>query len=142
MKLSPTIKSTMKSIFQSLPAKSFRLGHNFKITLLCGLMTLLVLHGAVGRTTETKPEVTARAIEEPEVEQKVDYWDPSVPFVLGPKISNWDDQRELWNQAHPCANTTRSGKARVLLISGSQPKPCATPMGGFQLLKSLKNKVM
>lgn len=134
---------------KSLPPKSSRMIHNFKITLLSLLITLLVFHGSLTSVNAPGPSKTkreaaaARAIfqEMPEKEQqKADYWDPAVPFLLGPKISNWDEQRALWNQAHPRANVTRSGKARVLLVSGSQPKPCATPMGSFQLLKSLKNK--
>jgi len=123
--------------------------HNVKVTLLCGVITILVLHGAVGRTSvvvpalapapaEAKPETT-KPIEEQK--EKVEYWDPAVPFHLGPKISNWDKHRALWHRAHPGANATRTGAPRVLLVTGSQPKPCATSMGSFQLLKSLKNKV-
>lgn len=152
MKLSPTMKSNMKGLSQSMSSKSLqhmksmRCVQNVKITLLCGVMTLLVLRGALGRTSSivapaelTKPEI---AVEFHEEEEKVDYWDPAVPFHLGPKISNWDKQRALWNRNHPGANATKRGTPRVLLVTGSQPKQCATSMGSFQLLKSLKNKVI
>ncbi|KAJ0427928.1 putative xyloglucan 6-xylosyltransferase [Helianthus annuus] len=51
--------------------------------------------------------------------------DPNVSYSIGPKISDWDEQRGEW----------------VLLVTGSSPKPCENPVGDHYLLKSIKNKI-
>lgn len=135
----------MKGFPQILPSKGLsmkwtRLINNMKVTVLCGLTTLLVLRGTIGGTGGVAPEQSPAGIRREAAE--LGYWDPAVPFRLGPKISNWDQQRAIWSSDHPGANVTQSGTPRVLLVTGSQPTQCANPMGSFQLLKSLKNKVM
>ncbi|XP_057415096.1 xyloglucan 6-xylosyltransferase 2-like [Lotus japonicus] len=68
--------------------------------------------------------------------------DPNAPYTLGPKISDWDEQRARWlqdNTDYP--NFIRPNKPRVLLVTGSSPKPCENPVGDHYLLKSIKNKV-
>ncbi|XP_042023725.1 xyloglucan 6-xylosyltransferase 2-like [Salvia splendens] len=68
--------------------------------------------------------------------------DPSQPYSLGPKISDWDEQRAEWLQRHPkFPNFLREHKPRVLLVTGSSPKPCENPVGDHYLLKSFKNKI-
>ncbi|BFI14560.1 xyloglucan 6-xylosyltransferase [Marchantia polymorpha subsp. ruderalis] len=72
----------------------------------------------------------------------VKYFDPeTVHHTLGEHISDWDEQRAAFMAKNKGANQTNSGKARTLLVSGSQPKPCDNPMGDYFLLKNLKNKV-
>ncbi|CAI6009014.1 unnamed protein product [Closterium sp. NIES-65] len=62
-------------------------------------------------------------------------------FLLGPKITDWDEQRADYVRKHPGCNETRQGKARVMLVTGSQPGVCDNDVGDFLLLKSLKNKL-
>jgi xyloglucan 6-xylosyltransferase len=126
---------------------------NYRITLLCGFITILVLRGTTGRSAATvqqleqlpRQEELAVELEKEKArelaEEKDTEWDPAVPFELGPKISNWDEQRATWLRRHPGANATATGKPKVLLVTGSQPQRCQNPMGNFQLLKALKNKL-
>ncbi|XP_074307159.1 xyloglucan 6-xylosyltransferase 2 [Silene latifolia] len=76
--------------------------------------------------------------EEPE-EKK----DPNMEYSLGPKISDWDEQRENWlkNNPHFPNYVGVDKKPRVLLVTGSSPKPCENPVGDHYLLKSIKNKI-
>ncbi|KAK1272912.1 putative glycosyltransferase 5 [Acorus gramineus] len=70
-----------------------------------------------------------------------------VPYSLGPKISDWDEQRRSWLETNPGFPTTvASGmgggrRQRVLLVTGSPPGPCDNPMGDHYLLKAIKNKI-
>ncbi|KAL0414728.1 UNVERIFIED_CONTAM: Xyloglucan 6-xylosyltransferase 2 [Sesamum radiatum] len=68
--------------------------------------------------------------------------DPSQPYSLGPKISDWDQQRAEWLKRNPgFPNFIAENKPRVLLVTGSSPKPCENPVGDHYLLKSIKNKI-
>ncbi|XP_047315761.1 xyloglucan 6-xylosyltransferase 2-like [Impatiens glandulifera] len=65
--------------------------------------------------------------------------DSNKPYSLGPKISDWDEQRTEWlkiNRKFQIPN-----KPRVLLVTGSSPKPCENPVGDHYLVKSIKNKI-
>nr|PNR44278.1 hypothetical protein PHYPA_016662 [Physcomitrium patens] len=117
--------------------------NNSKITILCVLVTILVLRGTIGSGVDKSADferAVARA-ENSKVDPEDVEWDPSIPFRLGPKILNWDQQRVLWKKKHPGADKNLDGKDRVLLVTGSQPKKCDIAMGNFQLLKALKNKI-
>ncbi|XP_059648501.1 xyloglucan 6-xylosyltransferase 2-like [Cornus florida] len=68
--------------------------------------------------------------------------DPNKPYSLGPKISDWDEQRADWLKRNPSfPNFIGPNKPRVLLVTGSSPKPCENPVGDHYLLKSIKNKI-
>ncbi|KAI6704459.1 hypothetical protein NL676_007421 [Syzygium grande] len=68
--------------------------------------------------------------------------DPSKPYSLGPRISDWDEQRAEWLRNNPdFPDFIRPNKPRVLLVTGSSPKPCENPVGDHYLLKSIKNKI-
>ncbi|XP_057772239.1 xyloglucan 6-xylosyltransferase 2-like [Salvia miltiorrhiza] len=68
--------------------------------------------------------------------------DLSQPYSLGPKISDWDEQRSEWLKNNPdYPNFIGDNKPRVLLVTGSSPKPCENPVGDHYLLKSIKNKI-
>ncbi|CAE6080928.1 unnamed protein product [Arabidopsis arenosa] len=57
-------------------------------------------------------------------------------------ISDWDDQRRDWLKQNPnFSNFVAPKKPRVLLVTGSAPKPCENPVGDHYLLKSIKNKI-
>nr|GLL44244.1 xyloglucan 6-xylosyltransferase 2-like [Ipomoea trifida]GMD61860.1 xyloglucan 6-xylosyltransferase 2 [Ipomoea batatas]GMD74234.1 xyloglucan 6-xylosyltransferase 2 [Ipomoea batatas]GMD75970.1 xyloglucan 6-xylosyltransferase 2 [Ipomoea batatas]GMD77786.1 xyloglucan 6-xylosyltransferase 2 [Ipomoea batatas] len=68
--------------------------------------------------------------------------DPNEPYSLGPKITDWDAQRAEWLKNNPdFPNFFGPNKPRVLLVTGSSPKPCENPIGDHYLLKSIKNKI-
>jgi xyloglucan 6-xylosyltransferase len=67
--------------------------------------------------------------------------DPNVPYSLGPEIKDWNQQRALWLSKNPHKAKTANGKDRLLLVTGSQPKPCDNPVGDHYLLKAIKNKI-
>ncbi|XP_024372742.1 probable xyloglucan 6-xylosyltransferase 5 [Physcomitrium patens] len=125
--------------------------YNSRLTILCGLVTILVLRGTIGSSgvdkspqfLRTNMNVNVDLVRKTVVveEEKEVEWDPSIPFSLGPKITSWDEQRVLWNKKNPGAAKTLDGKDRMLLVTGSQPTKCDNPMGSFQLLKALKNKM-
>ncbi|GKA25866.1 hypothetical protein Tco_0711975, partial [Tanacetum coccineum] len=63
-------------------------------------------------------------------------------YSIGPKIDNWDEQRSEWLSSNPnFPNFLNANKPRVLLVTGSSPKPCENPVGDHYLLKSIKNKI-
>ncbi|VFQ64652.1 unnamed protein product [Cuscuta campestris] len=152
-----------------------------KLTLLCLVLTVVVLRGTIGAGKFGTPEqdlrnirdtfnhyrkrteprrfleessgrvsatnsyngfdVTSVMVDEDDGEAESGR-DPAVPYSLGPKISNWDRQRGLWlrrNRGFP--NFHRRNKPRVMLVTGSSPKPCENPIGDHYLLKAIKNKI-
>ncbi|CAM6113037.1 unnamed protein product [Calypogeia fissa] len=62
-------------------------------------------------------------------------------FTLGPKITDWDQQRAAWLEKNPDMKNTDPHKPKVLLLTGSQPWPCHSSVGDHYLLKMIKNKV-
>ena len=147
--------------------------NNAKITVMCGLMTILVLRGTIGAgqfgtpaqdfeeirahlRSATQEYRAARALAQIEeddgstsetlpLENDVDEEtrrDSSKPYSLGPKITDWDSEREQWKaENYGSSNTTLNGRPRVLLVTGSQPSSCENPDGDHFLLKSIKNKI-
>ncbi|CAM6127056.1 unnamed protein product [Calypogeia fissa] len=63
------------------------------------------------------------------------------PYLLGPPIKDWDEQRQGWLNSNPDMKTNSDGKPRVLIVTGSQPNPCRSPVGDHFHLKSLKIKI-
>lgn len=156
--------------------RAFRHG---KITLMCLLMTVVVLRGTIGAGKFGTPEQDFneirehfhnrkrvephRVLEEAEVstessesnnyatfdiskltvdEGEDEKPDPNKPYSLGPKISEWDEQRAEWLRKNPnFPNFIGPNKPRVLLVTGSSPKPCENPVGDHYLLKAIKNKI-
>ncbi|CAL4896896.1 unnamed protein product [Urochloa decumbens] len=63
-------------------------------------------------------------------------------YSLGPKVSDWDAQRQEWLSQHPdFPSRDARGRPRVLLVTGSPPGPCDNPAGDHYLLKATKNKI-
>ncbi|KAG2623008.1 probable glycosyltransferase 3 [Panicum virgatum] len=63
-------------------------------------------------------------------------------YSLGPKVSDWDDQRREWLSRNPeFPSRDARGNPRVLLVTGSPPGPCDNPAGDHYLLKAIKNKI-
>ncbi|XP_074315862.1 putative xyloglucan 6-xylosyltransferase 5 [Silene latifolia] len=133
--------------------------NNIKITLICGLITILVLRGTIGFGDLTSSSVEAESqalIEETnrilaEIRSDKDPGDPldenestsnsNVTYTLGPRIDDWDSQRQNWLKQNPGFPNVVNGKDRVLLVTGSTPNPCDNPSGDHYLLKGLKNKI-
>ncbi|XP_068651735.1 xyloglucan 6-xylosyltransferase 2-like [Aristolochia californica] len=87
-------------------------------------------------------EVTMAHIIEDVEEDDTEKRNPNEPYTLGPKISDWDQQRARWLRENPAfPNFITPGKPRVLLVTGSSPKACENPVGDHYLLKSIKNKI-
>ncbi|XP_057948023.1 probable xyloglucan 6-xylosyltransferase 5 [Malania oleifera] len=132
--------------------------NNIKITILCGFVTILVLRGTIGvgnLTASDADAVNQNLIEETnrliaeirsdgdpsDPDDPMDSINPNVTYTLGPKISDWDDQRKRWLASNPDFPNFVNDKARILLVSGSPPNPCDNPIGDHYLLKSIKNKI-
>lgn len=156
-----------------------------KVTVLCFVMTIVVLRGTIGAgkfgtpeqdfndirdhfynrkraephrvleeaDTETEStqstnnyatfDISKLTVDEEEEDDNNDKMrDPNKLYSLGPKISDWDEQRTDWLKRNPnYPNFIGPNKPRVLLVTGSSPKPCENPVGDHYLLKSIKNKI-
>ncbi|WJX32070.1 putative xyloglucan 6-xylosyltransferase 3 [Trifolium repens] len=131
--------------------------NNIKITILCGFVTILVLRGTIGVNlgTSQNDAVNQNVIEETnrilaEIRSDSDPTDRNQTetflslnetYALGPKIRNWDTERKKWLVDNPEYPNFVRGKPRILLLTGSPPKPCDNPIGDHYLLKSIKNKI-
>ncbi|GMH01374.1 hypothetical protein Nepgr_003213 [Nepenthes gracilis] len=136
--------------------------NNIKITVLCGFVTILVLRGTigVGNLGSSSADAEQKALVEEtnrilaEIRSDKDPTDtddingeaasinPNVTYTLGPKITDWDEERENWLKQNPqFPNFVNGGKPRILLVTGSPPNPCDNPIGDHYLLKSVKNKI-
>ncbi|KAK8559992.1 hypothetical protein V6N13_061390 [Hibiscus sabdariffa] len=130
--------------------------NNIKITLLCGFVTILVLRGTIGvgnlgsseaeavnqnlieETNRILAEIRSDSDPDDPLETEIN---PNVTYTLGPKISDWDQQRKVWLSKNPEFPTFVNGKARILLVTGSPPSPCDNAIGDHYLLKAIKNKI-
>ncbi|CAK9194567.1 unnamed protein product [Sphagnum troendelagicum] len=129
--------------------------NNLKVTIICGFVTILVLRGTMGGTSfyspaatqdenlassrETRRILAAQKLDEEEEDPVVG---PDLPYSIGPKIKDWNEQRALWLSENPHIGAkTANGKDRFLLVTGSQPQVCENAVGDHYLLKSIKNKV-
>ncbi|KAB5524838.1 XYLOGLUCAN 6-XYLOSYLTRANSFERASE 3-RELATED [Salix viminalis] len=130
--------------------------NNIKITILCGFVTILVLRGTVGigslsssdaeAVNQNLIEETNRILEEIRSDNEPDdpaesEINPNVTYSLGPKISNWNQERQVWLSQNPEFPNSVNGKPRILLLTGSPPGPCDNPIGDHYLLKAIKNKI-
>nr|WLF82169.1 xyloglucan xylosyltransferase [Ornithogalum saundersiae] len=143
--------------------------NNVKITIICGLVTILVLRGTIGvgnlgggpasDADQKIVEDIERILREIRSDSDPDDPDDVIPgsnstasaanvtlassnYTLGPKISDWNRQRRRWLDENPgFPNRIRGGKSRILLVTGSPPNPCDNPIGDHYLLKSTKNKI-
>ncbi|XP_016487207.1 putative xyloglucan 6-xylosyltransferase 5 [Nicotiana tabacum] len=134
---------------------------NLKLTILCGIVTILVLRGTIGLTnfssnsssldqTQELIEETNRVIAEIRSDSDDDdnndeddhsEFSHNASYTLGPKITNWDFTRKAWLHENPRFPSYVNGKPRVLLVTGSPPSPCDNSIGDHYLLKSIKNKI-
>ncbi|XP_059648809.1 probable xyloglucan 6-xylosyltransferase 5 [Cornus florida] len=137
--------------------------NNLRITIFCGLVTILVLRGTIGINhlfpndpTEARNQVLLEEANRVVAEIRSDDNDPddddeqhsqpqinpsNVTYSLGPKIPNWNKVRKTWLKENPNFPNHINGRARILLVTGSPPNPCDNPIGDHYLLKSIKNKI-
>ncbi|KAG0585457.1 hypothetical protein M758_2G012300 [Ceratodon purpureus] len=142
--------------------------NSLKLTILCSFMTVLVLRGTLGignpfasqtqfddnvaqgmdmmprrvLSITNKQLLEKEELRKPEIKShEIEDSSATGSYTLGPHIGNWDEQRALWLQEHPIMKKNSQGNNRILLVTGSQPKPCDNPVGDHLLLKSLKNKM-
>ncbi|EFJ06379.1 glycosyltransferase CAZy family GT34-like protein [Selaginella moellendorffii] len=135
--------------------------NKLKITVVCGVLTILMLRGSIGAGEFGTPqkdfhEIQRRVLRGLDHSSRAIRGDQSIipslpgvdhsriasqsieakieqhPYRLGPKISDWDEQRSKSIQSRP---------TKLLMVTGSQPNPCDNPTGDNFLLRSLKNKM-
>ncbi|CAK9141117.1 unnamed protein product [Ilex paraguariensis] len=68
------------------------------------------------------------------------YDDPKLSYTIEKPVKNWDENRKEWLKYHP-SFAGAGANSRVLMITGSQSKPCRNPIGDHLLLRFFKNKV-
>ncbi|CAI9773730.1 unnamed protein product [Fraxinus pennsylvanica] len=133
--------------------------NNIKITILCLLVTILVLRGTIGLGNLASTEADAenqllieetnrilaeiRSDKDPNDpdDQSEELFNPNITYSLGPKISSWDTDRRTWLRKNPHFPNYVNKKARILLVTGSPPNPCDNAIGDHYLLKGIKNKI-
>lgn len=140
--------------------------NNLKITVLCGIVTILVLRGTVGLSTllglpspsqQTNPAMLEdidrilreiRSDSDPDSDPAVEYNGSlsnltktvKTNYTLGLKVTNWDQHRRNWLSFNP-GFSPDPNRPRILLVTGSTPNPCEQPIGDHYLLKAVKNKI-
>nr|KJB46680.1 hypothetical protein B456_008G0841002 [Gossypium raimondii] len=67
------------------------------------------------------------------------YDDPEMSYSLEKPVKDWDQKRAEWLKHHP--SFAAGARERIVLVTGSQPKPCKNPIGDHLLLRFFKNKV-
>ncbi|KAG8478447.1 hypothetical protein CXB51_028353 [Gossypium anomalum] len=67
------------------------------------------------------------------------YDDPEMSYSIEKPVKDWDGKRKEWFKHHP--SFAAGARERIVLVTGSQPKPCKNPVGDHLLLRLFKNKV-
>ena len=67
------------------------------------------------------------------------YDDPEMSYSIENPVKDWDKKRKEWLKHHP--SFAAGARERIVLVTGSQPKPCKNPIGDHLLLRFFKNKV-
>uniref|UniRef100_A0A0E0CLF9 Uncharacterized protein n=1 Tax=Oryza meridionalis TaxID=40149 RepID=A0A0E0CLF9_9ORYZ len=139
--------------------KIHRTFNNVKITVLCGLVTILVLRGTIGlnlslpnQPTDADALAGAKAVEDidrilREIRSDGGADDDAAGDLGGSAAFNATalnatEAAAAYAAANPgFPSTVAGGKPRILLVTGSQPGPCDNPLGDHYLLKTTKNKI-
>ncbi|VFQ69170.1 unnamed protein product [Cuscuta campestris] len=67
------------------------------------------------------------------------YDDPDLSYTIDKPIRDWDEKRVAWLRQHP--SFIPGSETRILMVTGSQAKPCRNQVGDHLLLRLFKNKV-
>lgn len=118
---------------------------NFEVTILCLFLIAVVLRGTVGPgkfAAHDQDFIDFRNRLLVKLQSTLSDGGTDKPYRLGPAISDWDELRRKWlKNNRGFLNFIRSGKPRVLLVTGSSPEKCENSIGDHYLLKSIKNKI-
>jgi xyloglucan 6-xylosyltransferase len=138
---------------------------NMKITVMCGLMTVLVMRGTIGTgsfgTFPAAQEETESADHHHHIRilnQLEDEENLTTPWDgLGPVVSDWDAQRRQYWKVNQNSNVSAAPAGTVSELLELQPQKlqlvtaarsgrtqganCVTPVADHYLLKFFKNKI-
>ncbi|KAM7506683.1 hypothetical protein LguiA_017136 [Lonicera macranthoides] len=67
------------------------------------------------------------------------YDDPTLSYSIDKPLKNWDHKRKEWLKYHPAF--AAGARERIVMVTGTQPKPCPSKLGDHLLLRFFKNKV-
>uniref|UniRef100_K3ZIJ5 Glycosyltransferase 6 n=1 Tax=Setaria italica TaxID=4555 RepID=K3ZIJ5_SETIT len=87
--------------------------------------------------------IASPVIPGPEDGPRTFYDDPELSYdaVDGRRMTGWDAKRAAWLRSRGLGGRRRSAPERVVMVSGSQPEPCAGDAGDDLMLRFLKNKL-
>ncbi|XP_052205711.1 galactomannan galactosyltransferase 1-like [Diospyros lotus] len=128
--------------------KSYLVGSIVSFLILCGLWSVLdhSWSGASASAMEKprysvlgKDEQSINRSKNPDPPEKTFYDDPKLSYTFGSPPKDWDEKRRVWMKLHPSIAAGDGGK--VVVVTGSQPQPCESPVGDHLLLRLFKNKV-
>ena len=89
-------------------------------------------------STSSSPAAAAAVGKDP----RTFYDDPSLSYsVRGRRVTGWDAKRAAWLRSRGLDPGSPAVTRRVVMVSGSQPEPCAGTGGDHLLLRFLKNKL-
>ncbi|KAK3119011.1 hypothetical protein QOZ80_9BG0712350 [Eleusine coracana subsp. coracana] len=72
------------------------------------------------------------------------YDDPALSYSVvhgNDRLTGWDAKRAAWLRSRGLDPSSPSISTRVVMVSGSQPEPCAGKDGDYLLVRFLKNKL-
>lgn len=70
---------------------------------------------------------------------KTFYDDPETSYNVEKPVKDWDEKRKEWLKHHP--SFAAGARERIVMVTGSQLKPCKNSIGDHLLLRFFKNKV-
>ncbi|GJN25418.1 hypothetical protein PR202_gb13242 [Eleusine coracana subsp. coracana] len=68
------------------------------------------------------------------------YDDPELSYTMDGRVAGWDAKRAAWLRSRGLSRPA-AVSSRVVMVSGSQPEPCAGKDGDHLLVRFLKNKL-
>eukprot|EP00850_Spirogloea_muscicola_P022435 SM000295S11270 [mRNA] locus=s295:40433:43336:+ [translate_table: standard] len=69
-------------------------------------------------------------------------WQRRAVTSCGEECADWNERREMAIAHKPGCNVSASGRPRMMLVTGSQPKECENPLGDHLLLMAFKMSSM
>ena len=147
----------MKSAFDLI--QFFGAARNGTVTFLCLFLIVVVLHGTIELVnlepqskTSTSSATTSTLVGgawSPTASSKKPNLKPSpitspttMPLLTSPRSSSMMNPKRNPTRTNPTLSAPKSlNKPRVLLSTGSSPKPYKNPVEDHYLLKAIKNKI-
>ncbi|KAK4383697.1 putative glycosyltransferase 7 [Sesamum angolense] len=113
----------------SFSTSSFKLPHGSETSTSASAAASSTCAGNVSRPNPLHDPPEPSFYDDPELSYRID----------APVFKNWDEKRREWLKQHPAL--AAGAENRILMVTGSQAKPCKNPIGDYLLLKFFKNKV-